>query len=257
MLQTIQSERLSQAPHIRHGFFTRQGGVSGGVYASLNCGLGSGDERAHVLENRERVARHLGTVGTQLLTSYQIHSANAVIVDGPWAPDAQPRADALVTRTRGLALGTLAADCTPILFADPEASVIAAAHAGWKGALAGIVEATVVAMEHLGARRERIHAALGPCIGQAAYEVGPEFEARFLAKDPGHTRYFMRKSPAGRPHFDLPGFVESRLVAAGLGHVENGTRCTYADPERFFSYRRMTHTGEADYGRQISALLLL
>jgi polyphenol oxidase len=264
MLQPLQSQLLAkllaqplvEQRSIRHGFFTRQGGVSKGVYASLNCGLGSGDERALVEENRDRVGRHLGATGAQLLTCYQIHSATAVIVDRPWAPDAQPKADALVTRTRGLVLGTLAADCAPILFADSEAGVIAAAHAGWKGALGGIVEATVVAMEQVGARRGAIRAALGPCIGHGAYEVGPEFEAMFLAKDAGNSRFFLQKSPAGRAHFDLPGFVLSRLLAAGVGEFESATQCTYANPEQFFSFRRMTHQRDADYGRQISAISL-
>jgi polyphenol oxidase len=256
MLQPIQSKLLAEQGNIRHGFFTRQGGVSSGLYASLNCGLGSGDARDAVLENRDRVARHLGGRGSELLTCYQIHSATAVVVDQPWAPDAQPKADALVTRTRGLVLGTLAADCTPILFADPDAGVIAAAHAGWKGALGGIVEATVAAMEQQGARRTSILAALGPCIGAAAYEVGPEFEANFLAKEASYSRYFLRKTATGRPFFNLPGFVENRLQAAGIGGVENASQCTYADPERFFSYRRMTHEGGADYGRHVSAVVL-
>jgi polyphenol oxidase len=256
MLQPLQSKLLSEQTKIGHGFFTRQGGVSTGLYGSLNCGLGSGDTRNAVLENRNRVARHLGASGTHLLTCYQIHSATAVVVDAPWAPDAQPKADALVTRTSGLVLGTLAADCTPILFADADAGVIAAAHAGWKGALGGIIEATVAAMEQAGARRKSITAALGPCIGAAAYEVGPEFEANFLAKAAAYGRFFIRKSATGRPFFDLPGFVESQLQAAGLGGVENASQCTYADPERFFSYRRMTHEGAADYGRQVSAVVL-
>ncbi len=256
MLQPIQSKLLAQQPNIRHGFFTRQGGVSTGLYASLNCGLGSGDTRNAVLENRDRVARHLGASGSELLTCFQIHSATAVVVDAPWVADAQPKADALVTRTRGLVLGTLAADCAPVLFADPEAGVIAAAHAGWKGALGGIVEATVVAMEQAGARRKSIKAALGPCIGVAAYEVGAEFEANFLANDPASSRFFLRTSAIGRPFFDLPGFVESQLQAAGLGGVENASPCTYANPERFFSYRRMTHEGATDYGRQVSAVVL-
>jgi polyphenol oxidase len=256
MLQPIQSKLLAELPSIRHGFFTRQGGVSAGVYGSLNCGLGSGDARDAVLENRDRVARHLGASGSQLLTCHQIHSATAVIVDAPWAADAQPKADAIVTRTRGLVLATLAADCTPILFADREAGIIAAAHAGWKGALGGIVEATVVAMEQLGAHRSRICAALGPCIGPAAYEVGADFEASFIAREPTYSRFFTRKSNTARPLFDMPGFAEHQLRTARLGSVENASACTYAAPERFFSYRRMTHAGDADYGRQISAIVL-
>ena len=194
MLDPIQSTALGRVPGVAHGFFTREGGVSTGVYASLNCGLGSGDERRNVVENRRRVAAHFDVPEASLLTCHQVHSATAVNVDRPWMPDAQPKADALVTKTPGVVLATLAADCTPILFADGQAGVIGAAHAGWKGALGGIIEATIVAMEQAGARRQDIVAAVGPCIGQDAYEVGPEFEAAFLAADQYYARFFSRNS---------------------------------------------------------------
>ncbi len=253
MLAPLQAEGFGA---IRHGFFGRTGGVSSGLYSSLNCGLGSKDERTNVLENRDRVARALGTTGDRLLTCYQIHSAEAVIVDKAWGSEGQPRADALVTNTPGLAIGALAADCTPIIFADPKARVIGAAHAGWKGAKIGIAEATIAAMEKLGARREAITAAIGPCISQVNYEVGPEFEAGFLADSPENARFFTIPRPGAKAHFDLPGYVASRLAAAGVGRVERLDACTYAADSRFFSFRRTTHRGEADYGRQISAIVL-
>lgn len=257
MLEPITAPELGCVPGVKHGFFTRQNGVSESVYASLNCGLGSLDDQARVHENRRRVADYLGASGAQILTCYQVHSATAVFVDRPWAANAQPKADALVTTTPGLALGTLAADCAPILFADPKAGVIAAAHAGWKGALGGIIEATVAAMERAGARRGDITAAVGPCIGPEAYEVGPEFELAFLDSDAGNTVFFSRKTAAGRPYFNLPAFVRDQLKAAHVGRVDNATLCTYAHPQLFFSYRRMMHARETDYGRQISAIVLV
>jgi hypothetical protein len=253
MLSPLTSEALAG---VRHGFFGRQGGISTGLYSSLNCGLGSRDERAAVLENRGRVAAHLGVAGAPLLTCHQIHSANAIVIEAPFAPDQQPKADALVTRRTGLVLGALAADCAPILFADRRAGVIGAAHAGWKGALDGIVEATVQAMERAGARRADIVAAIGPCISQAAYEVGPEFRATFEAADPEHGRFFASKPGSARPWFDLPGFVAHRLATAGVGTIDATPACTYGTPELHFSYRRATHLGEADYGRQVSAIVL-
>jgi polyphenol oxidase len=256
VLDPIQSSMLAESRRVTHGFFTRAGGVSKGVYAALNCGLGSADSRRDVAENRARVAAHFGASGDKLLTCHQIHSATAIIIDRAWVPDAQPRADALVTRTPGLVLGALAADCAPILFADHRAGVIAAAHAGWKGALGGIIEATVLAMEQVGATRQDIKAAIGPCIGQRAYEVGPEFQAAFLADDRGHATYFTPPSPNGHALFDLPGFVFQKLRGAKLGGVESVTQCTYTHSNQFFSYRRMTHAREIDYGRQISALVL-
>lgn len=253
----IEADCLAELAGVRHGFFTREGGVSEGLYASLNCGLGSRDSRSAVEENRARAARLLGTGASRLLTCYQIHSADPVVVSEPWGPGGMPRADALVTQAEGLAVGALAADCAPVLFCDPGARVVAAAHAGWKGALTGILEATVGAMEALGARRARIRAALGPCIGADAYEVGPEFEARFLAAAPANARFFRRPESAARGHFDLPAFVLERLSRLGLDTVESAHACTYADARRFFSYRRSTHEQAPDYGRQVSAIMLL
>lgn len=252
----IEAECLKEIPGIAHGFFTRQGGVSSGVYASLNCGPGSSDDRQCVLENRRRVAERLGTSTSLLLTCRQVHSAEAVCASEPWTVETMPSADAIVTATPGLAVGALAADCAPVLFADPAAGVVAAAHAGWKGALSGILESTIASMERLGAQRRHIRAALGPCIGPQAYEVGPEFEATFLQSGAANGRFFVRESPAHRPRFDLPGYVLYRLERAGLGTVESATCCTYLNEDRLFSYRRATHRREADYGRQISAIVL-
>lgn len=254
--EIIRANGLSDLPGIRHGFFTRQGGVSTGIYQSLNCGLGSKDNPQLVRENRARVAHGLGAPGATVLTLHQIHSATALVVDGPFAPGAPPRADALVTRTPGVVIGALAADCTPVLFADPQARIVAAAHAGWRGALGGILESTVATMVRLGARPERIRAAIGPCINQTSYEVGPDFEAEFLNADAGNSAFFMRPSATARPRFDLPGFVEHRLTRAGLGMVERQSLCTYENESLLFSYRRATHQKEPDYGRQISAIVL-
>ena len=256
MLDPVVSEALGDLPRLAHGFFTRAGGVSTGVYNSLNCGIGSNDARAAVAENRARVAGHLGTTPDKLLTCHQIHSATAVFVEQSWTPDAQPKADALVTRTPGLALAALSADCAPVLFVDPVAGVIAAAHAGWKGALGGILEATLTVMEQAGARRSQIRAVVGPCIGHANYEVGPEFVASFVNVDARYRSYFANPSPEARAHFDLPRFAVDRLKAAGAGHVSHTGHCTYAHSNRFYSFRRTTHAGEPDYGRQISAIML-
>jgi hypothetical protein len=239
---------------VRHGFFGRAGGVSRGVYDSLNCGLGSADLRDAVIENRARVAANLGVAPTHLLTCHQIHSATAVVVDTPWSPDRRPEADALVTATPGLAVGALAADCAPVLFVDPAAKIVAAAHAGWKGAVSGVLESTVAAMIGLGARRERIEAALGPCISGANYEVGSEFEANFLARDPSARRFFTIPAGRTRAHFHLPAYVLARLASAGVGRIHDASTCTYADAAGYFSYRRTTHRREPDYGRQISAI---
>ncbi len=254
--EIIHANGLRDLPGIRHGFFTRQGGVSGGIYASLNCGLGSKDESTLVRENRTRVAAALGAPNAPVLTLYQIHSATALIVDGPFPGGVVPKADALVTRTPGIVIGALAADCTPVLFADPQAGVIAAAHSGWRGAIGGILESTIATMEELGARPAQIRAVVGPCINQPSYEVGPEFEAEFVKADISYGRFFTRASPAERSHFDLPGFVAHRLTEAGLGAVERQSPCTYANESLFFSYRRSTHRKEPDYGRQISAIVL-
>lgn len=251
---TIESGALA-ATGIRHGFFTRTGGVSSGLYASLNVGGGSRDERANLAANRARAMAAFDLPGPALVTAYQVHSATAVAVAGPW-PAEPPQADGLVTDTPGVALGILTADCAPILFADPDARVIGAAHAGWRGALNGVAEATVAAMESLGARRGRIRAAVGPCIGPASYEVGPEFPAPFLAHDPRTERFF-RPAARERHHmFDLPGYVAHRLKALGLGVVEALGLDTCADEARFFSYRRSTLRKEPDYGRGLSAIVI-
>jgi hypothetical protein len=243
-------------PGIAHGFFTREGGVSGGIYAALNCGLGSRDDTDAVMENRRRVARHLGAPSDHVVTLHQVHSDRTVVVDAPIPHGQLPRADALVTRTPGVVVGALAADCAPILFADPVARVVAAAHAGWRGAIGGILESTIAEMCRLGARPGRIRAAVGPCIGQSAYQVGPEFEAEFLAHDPANAAFFMRPAAGARPHFDLPGFVAARLSRAGLAAVGRQSPCTFTSESQHFSYRRMQRRGEGDYGRQISAIVL-
>ncbi|WP_297835818.1 peptidoglycan editing factor PgeF [uncultured Roseibium sp.] len=242
---------------IRHGFFTRQGGVSGGIYTSLNIGLGSDDERSSVLENRGRVAGQLGIGADRLVSPYQIHSADVITVSAPFAHDADRKADALVTATPGLAIGIATADCGPLLFADTKAGVIGAAHSGWKGAVTGILQNTVAAMEALGATRTNITAVLGPTISQGAYEVGPEFKERFLQEHPDNTRYFKPSERAEHFMFDLPAFITDKLQALGLGAIADLALCTYADEDRFFSYRRTTHRKEPDYGRQISAIALL
>ncbi|WP_306117666.1 MULTISPECIES: peptidoglycan editing factor PgeF [unclassified Roseitalea] len=239
---------------VRHGFFTRQGGVSRGLYNALNAGLGSGDDPAAVHENRRRIALALGTDAPPT-TCHQVHSADAVAIDAPLPLKARPKADALVTATPGLAIGILTADCAPVLFADARARVIGAAHAGWQGALAGVLENTVAAMEGLGAARTAIRAVIGPTIGQASYEVGPEFHDRFVAADPDNARWFAAGDAAGHHRFDLPGYCRMRLERAGIAARWTG-QCTYGDPARFFSYRRATHRGESDYGRQMSAIVL-
>lgn len=257
MLEPIQSPALAAIDRVSHGFFTRRGGVSEGIYAALNCGPGSRDDRAAVTENRRRVAEHLGVAATHLVTCHQHHSTDALVVSAPWTFDGMPKADALVTATPGLAVAALAADCAPVLFADPEARIVGAAHAGWKGALGGILESTVAAMERSGATRSNIRAVLGPCIGPDAYEVGPEFEQTFIDKSPEYGVYFKRRDSGDRPYFDLPAFVLNRLRKMELGYVESQSRCTYHHEPELFSYRRTTHRHEADYGRQISAIVLL
>jgi YfiH family protein len=253
MPQPVLIPELSALPGVAHGFFTRRGGISGGIYASLNCGTGSNDDPASVRENRARVTGHLGA--RTLVFVHQVHSATAVVVDGRSAGE-RPKADAMVTALPGLALGVLTADCAPILLADPHARVVGAAHAGWRGALAGIVEAALDAMEGLGAARRRVRAAVGPCIGPGAYEVGPEFEAAFLAQDPASARFFARPDAQSRPYFDLPGYVALRLQQAGCTGVSGADACCYTHEENFFSYRRSRVRGEADYGRQVSAIVL-
>ncbi|MFV0472834.1 MAG: peptidoglycan editing factor PgeF [Pikeienuella sp.] len=234
-----------------HGFFTRAGGVSSGIYAGLNCGPGSGDAAEAVTENRARVAAHLGAGA--VLSLYQVHSADTITVEAPWSE--KPHADAMATRVPGIALGVLTADCAPVLFEDAEAGVIGAAHAGWRGALGGVTDSTIAAMERLGAARERIRAAIGPTISQRAYEVGPEFMDDFMAEDPETGRYFAGGA-GDRMQFDLPGYLLGRLRAAGIAEAAWTGHCTYSDEERFYSYRRATHRGEPDYGRLIAAIAL-
>jgi purine-nucleoside/S-methyl-5'-thioadenosine phosphorylase / adenosine deaminase len=252
----LQAASLSKLAGLRHAFFTRSGGVSQGVYSTLNGGVGSNDAPEKVAENRARMAAALGVSADRLLTAYQIHSPDVVVADAPWPRGERPRADALVTRTPGLALGVSTADCAPLLFADAEGGVIGAAHAGWRGALTGVIEATVAAMEKLGAARARIAAALGPTIRQPNYEVGPEFVARFNAADAANARFFVPSARADHAMFDLAGYIASRVERSGIVKFEDLGFCTYAEPARFFSYRRMTRLGEADYGRHINAIAL-
>lgn len=249
-LEILTSDALTP---LRHGFFTRRGGASSGVFQGLNCGPGSSDQSEIVAINRRRVAQAMQTEPEHLITVHQVHSATVAHVTGPLAN--KPRADGIVTATPGLALSVLTADCQPVLFADMEAGVIGAAHAGWRGALDGVLEATVDAMEGLGANRADIRAVIGPTISQRAYEVGPEFLAEFLSGDPETARFFAQGN-GDRMLFDLPGFGLHRLRSAGVGHAEWTRHCTYSDPERFFSYRRSTHAGEADYGRLIASIRL-
>lgn len=249
MLEIISSDAITT----RHGFFTRKGGASSGIFAGLNCGPGSTDLSEAVAINRARVAGAMAVDTEALLTVHQVHSADVVTVDAPFAD--RPHADAMVTAVPGIVLGILTADCQPVLFHDAAAGVIGAAHAGWRGTQAGVLEATVAAMERLGAHRGAISAVIGPTISQAAYEVGPEFVDGFLADDPASARFFVQ-GKGDRALFDLPAFGLYRLRKAGVGHVEWTRHCTYRDPDRFFSYRRTTHAGEADYGRLISVIRL-
>ena len=251
----LQAASLSALAGVRHAFFARAGGVSGGIYESLNGGQGSDDDPDRVRENRDRMAAALGVAPDRFITAYQIHSADVIIAEDPWTREARPRADAIVTRVPGLAIGVSTADCGPVLLADAQARVVGAAHAGWRGALAGIIEATVAAMERLGAERARIHAAIGPMIRQPSYEVGSDLVARFRAADPDNARFFAPAPRAGHAMFDLAGYVTSRLDRAGIGRIEDLNLCTYADA-RFFSYRRATHRAEPDYGRHINAIAL-
>ncbi len=251
----IQSKKLAALKYIRHGFFTREGGVSEGMYASLNGGQGSSDKPENVAENRRRMAAALQA--DALINAYQIHSANAVVAEKAWARGEAPKADAIVTRTPALAIGVGAADCGPLLFADDEARVVASAHAGWKGAFDGIIESVLASMETLGAKRSRVVAAIGPLIRQQSYEVGKEFFERFLAGDPAHAKFFVPSARAGHSMFDLPGFIVSKLTAAGVEEIDDLGLDTYSDERRFYSYRRATHRNESDYGRLIAAIAVL
>jgi YfiH family protein len=249
----LTSDLLDAVPH---GFFTRPGGVSTGLYAGLNCGLGSRDARERVLENRALAAAHLNLEADRLVNVHQVHGRDVAIVTEPWAPGAGPAADALVTERPGIGLGVLTADCAPVLLVDPEAEVVGAAHAGWKGALAGVTDAAVEAMASLGARRERILAAVGPCIARGSYEVGDELLAAFLAADPANAAHFDAGARPGHWQFDLAAYVLERLWAAGIAGAHALGQDTYAEDALFFSFRRTTHRGEPDYGRQISAIAL-
>jgi YfiH family protein len=252
----LQSSLLAAVGGVRHGFFTREGGVSSGLYSSLNGGTGSKDKREHVAENRARMAAALGCSPRSFLTAHQVHSPDVVVAATPWSPDERPRADGIVTRMPSLAIGISTADCGPVLFADVDARVIGAAHAGWRGALTGVLEATVNAMETLGAKRKRIVAALGPMIRQQNYEVGDDLIARVVEVDADSPRYFAPATRAGHAMFDLGGYVLARLKRAGVECEDLGV-CTYGDDARFYSFRRSTHRGEADYGRHINSIMLV
>jgi YfiH family protein len=256
MTGQIEAPALAGLTGIRHAFFTRDGGVSPGIYASLNAGIGSNDDPQNVAANRARMAASLGVAPERFLTCYQIHSPDVVVAETPWSGEARPRADAIVTNRPALAIGISTADCGPVLFADAAARVIGAAHAGWRGALAGVTDATIAAMERLGAARTRIVAAIGPMIRQPNYEVGPELLDRFIAAEPANRRFFVPSDRNGHFMLDLAGYVAGRLAAAGIGAIDDLGACTYADPAQFYSYRRMTHRGEADYGRHINAIVL-
>jgi polyphenol oxidase len=253
---TLESLLLSSVPGIRHAFFTRAGGVSSGIYAGLNAGLGSQDEPQNVHENRRRMAATLDVAPEKLLTLHQVHSPDVVVVTEPWPTTARPKADAMVTKVPGIALGVSAADCGPVLMVDPKAQVIGAAHAGWKGALGGVVEATIEAMEAQGASRDGIIVGLGPMLRQRNYEVGMEFVARFEEADADNARFFSSASRHGHAMFDLPSYIQARLSAAGVLMVDDIDLCTYADEDSFFSYRRATHRKEPDYGRHVHAIVL-
>jgi YfiH family protein len=244
---------LAAAPH---GFFTRRGGVSRGAFASLNCSLSGQDDPDAVAENRARAAMALGLAPTALCGLFQVHGAAVVTVETPFPPGARPQADALVTRRPGLLLGIVTADCAPVLFLDEQAGVAGAAHAGWRGAVGGVLEATVAAMEALGARRAAIRAAIGPCIGQDAYEVGTDLRDAVLARDAAHARFFAPGRREGRFQFDLPGYCAARLAAAGLGAVSDAAACTLSDESRFFSHRRRMLAGGGPIGHQLSAIAL-
>lgn len=251
----LSSDLLSGIPGLRHAFFTREGGVSDGIYAGLNGGLGSSDLPANVLENRRRMAEHMGVAPDRFLSLHQIHSPDVVVATGPWDGPARPKADAVVTRIERLAIGITTADCGPVLFVDPVRRVIGAAHAGWKGALTGVLESTLAAMEELGAERDQTVAAIGPMIRQPSYEVGAEFVERFLEADAEHAMFFLPSPREGHAMFDLAGFIRMRLEKAGVLMIDDLGADTYAD-ERFFSYRRSVHRKEPDYGRHVHAIAL-
>ena len=256
MIETLQAANMKELANIRHGFFTRNGGVSKGIHASLNCGLSGYFEDAEVAENRRRVAEQIGVLPENLLSCLQVHSPDVVTVTRAWEKSGRPKADGMVTKEKGIALGILTADCLSVLFADAKEGVIGAAHAGWQGALSGVIENTVMAMEELGASRRGLCAALGPCIWQNSYEVGPEFPAPFMAEDPAQEKYFRPAFRSDHYMFDLPGYVTGKLRALGLRDIEASPADTYADEARFFSYRRDCHRGAGGGGRLISAIAL-
>jgi len=249
------SSLLAAIPGLRHAFFTREGGVSDGIYDSLNGGVGSRDNPANVAENRRRMAERLGVEPAHFLNVHQIHSPDVIVATGPWETPVRPKADAIVTRAEGLAIGVTTADCGPILFVDPKARVIGAAHAGWKGTLTGILESTIDAMEKLGAERNSVVAAIGPLIRQPSYEVGKEFVERFIDADAENTLFFLPGERDGHAMFDLPGFIRMRLESAGVVMIDDLGVDTYAD-ERCYSYRRSVHRKEPDYGRLVHAIAL-
>jgi YfiH family protein len=252
---TFTSPALTALPGLRHAFFTRDGGVSEGIYAGLNGGLGSNDDPAHVAENRCRMAASMGVDAAHFLTAFQVHSPDVAVATAPWDNATRPRVDAMVTQVEGLALGITTADCGPVLFADPRARVIGAAHAGWKGAFTGVLESTIAAMEKLGAARADMQVAIGPLIRQPSYEVGAEFVERFVREDGEHALFFIPSTREGHAMFDLAGFIRMRLERAGVGAIDDTGIDTYPD-ERLFSYRRSVHRKEPDYGRQIHAIVL-
>ncbi len=256
MTDAVISPALAALAGVRHGFFTRRQGFSTGLYASKNCGVGSNDDPATVRANRALAMRDLGLPPEALCTVYQVHGRETITVTAPPDAQARPKADGMATRAPGLALGVLAADCAPVLFADGAARVIGACHAGWRGALAGITDATIAAMEGLGARRSNIVAVIGPAIAGSAYEVGPEFPPQFTSQDAENIKFFILSPRLGHFYFDLPGYLAARLKGAGAGTVTDVKCDTLSDPERFFSYRRATLAGEPDYGRQLSAIAL-
>ncbi|MGA0564655.1 peptidoglycan editing factor PgeF [Ancylobacter sp. VNQ12] len=251
----VESNALKALPGIRHAFFTREGGVSEGIYAGLNGGTGSRDDQERVAENRARMAASLGVPAGHLLTAWQIHSPDCVVVDTPW--NERPKADAVATATPGIAAAVSIADCGPVLFADPAARVVGAAHAGWKGAVGGVLDTTLARMEELGARRERIVAAIGPLIRQPSYEVGPDFIEKLTALDTTNERFLIASERAHHARFDLPGYIAARLAQLGVGTIDDLGLDTYSDEARFYSYRRATHRGEPDYGRLVAAITLV
>lgn len=241
---------------VKHGFFTRNGGVSKGIYASLNCGWGSADKQEHIAQNRTCVAAALGTTLDKFCSLYQVHGPKVITVTTPWPRDALPQADAMVTKEKQIAIGVLAADCVPVLFADVEAGVIGAAHAGWKGALAGVLEATTEAMCALGAKRANIAAAIGPCIAQVSYEVGQEFYDTLTKADASNASLFIKGAASGHWQFDIKAYARKKLGFAGITAINTLENNTYLEEDNFFSFRRTTHRAEQDYGRQVSAIML-